>query len=147
MPLLHLPVRFPSPTSGHLLTTWTTITLNLPSLLPHFSSASLIQDEDNHNEDADEDDRGGSDDGDGRRDGSNDVLDAGGRNIRYSKSKSAGAPLVPPRRIPVPSGTYSHVSYVKVYATCRLRRILFTEVGSGPGQNLPWEFQLYGSKA
>ncbi|ESK86357.1 transcription factor iib [Moniliophthora roreri MCA 2997] len=42
----------------------------------------------------------------------------------------------------LPNGTYSHVSFVKVYATCRLRRIWFSE--SGPGQKLPWEFELYG---
>ncbi|KAI0334075.1 hypothetical protein GY45DRAFT_1243393 [Cubamyces sp. BRFM 1775] len=44
----------------------------------------------------------------------------------------------------VPSGTYSHVSYVKVYATCRLRRLWFSE--GGPQQHLPWEFQLYAAE-
>jgi len=43
-----------------------------------------------------------------------------------------------------PSGHYSHVSYVKVYATCRLRRIWFSE--AGPSQKLPWEFELYGAE-
>ena len=41
----------------------------------------------------------------------------------------------------VPSGTLSHVSYVKVYATCRLRRIWFSQTGATA--NLPWEFELY----
>ncbi|KAI0676566.1 hypothetical protein C8Q78DRAFT_998348 [Trametes maxima] len=45
--------------------------------------------------------------------------------------------------VQVPSGTYSHVSYVKVYATCRLRRIWFSE--GGPQQQQPWEFQLYAA--
>ncbi|KAK2461206.1 hypothetical protein APHAL10511_006733 [Amanita phalloides] len=43
----------------------------------------------------------------------------------------------------VPGGSYSHLSYVRVYATCRLRRIWFTE--SGSIQQLPQEFQLFGS--
>lgn len=43
----------------------------------------------------------------------------------------------------MPSGTFSHVSYVKVYATCRLRRIWFSE--GGLQQRLPWEFQLYAA--
>ncbi|KAG6861411.1 hypothetical protein C0995_000540 [Termitomyces sp. Mi166 len=41
-----------------------------------------------------------------------------------------------------PGGSYSHVAYVRVYATCRLRRIWFSE--GGPGQKVPWEFELYG---
>jgi hypothetical protein len=42
----------------------------------------------------------------------------------------------------VPGNRYSHVTYVKVYATCRLKRIWFTE--GGPTQKVPWEFALYG---
>jgi hypothetical protein len=44
----------------------------------------------------------------------------------------------------LPLANYSHVAYVKVYATCRLRRIWFSE--SGPNQKLPWEFELYCSE-
>ncbi|KAJ8514643.1 hypothetical protein ONZ45_g7852 [Pleurotus djamor] len=41
----------------------------------------------------------------------------------------------------LPRSGYSHISYVKIYATCRLRRIWFSE---GPAsQQLPWEFELY----
>ncbi|KAF9449283.1 hypothetical protein P691DRAFT_667793 [Macrolepiota fuliginosa MF-IS2] len=43
----------------------------------------------------------------------------------------------------VPSGSYSHVSFVRVYATCRLRRIWFDE--HGPDQTVPWEFELYSA--
>jgi len=43
--------------------------------------------------------------------------------------------------IELPSVRFSHVSYVKVYATCRLRRIWFSETDSS--QRLPWEFELY----
>ena len=43
--------------------------------------------------------------------------------------------------IELPSARLSHVSYVKVYATCRLKRIWFSEVDSS--QRLPWEFELY----
>lgn len=42
----------------------------------------------------------------------------------------------------LPSGSYSHVAYLKVYATCRLRRIWFSQ--GGPSQKAPWEFELYG---
>ena len=44
--------------------------------------------------------------------------------------------------VTLPYGTYSHVSFIRVYATCRLRRIWFSE--AGPNQKLPWEFELYG---
>ncbi|CAL1699673.1 unnamed protein product [Somion occarium] len=91
-PLLHLPLSFPS-SSSHRLTGWSTIDVNLPSLLPHFSSASLARNED---------------------DGSSDT---------EMPSRSA------------------HIAS-NIYATCRLRRIWFSE--SGPGQSVPWEFQLFG---
>ncbi|KAK0203669.1 hypothetical protein DFS33DRAFT_1333057 [Desarmillaria ectypa] len=94
--LLHLPLSFPTASeSSHLLTAWSTVTLNLPSLMPHFSDMSLLED----NEDT-------------------------------SRPLSA-----------VPAGAFSHVSYVKIYSTCRLRRIWFSQ--EGPGSELPWEFQLY----
>ncbi|OSX60844.1 hypothetical protein POSPLADRAFT_1147024 [Postia placenta MAD-698-R-SB12] len=101
-PLLHLPLLLPS-SSSRLLTSWCTINLNLPALLPHFLSASLLRPD--GDEDADSLDSDDEDD--------------------------------------VPAGTYSYVSYVKVYATCRLRRIWFSE--DGPKQRLPWEFQLYAA--
>ncbi|KAI0266474.1 hypothetical protein BC834DRAFT_130561 [Gloeopeniophorella convolvens] len=43
--------------------------------------------------------------------------------------------------IELPGSRFSHTSYVKVYATCRLRRIWFSEAKSS--QKLPWEFLLY----
>lgn len=103
-PLLLLPLSFPPP-SSRPLTSWCTVAINLPSLLPHFSSAALTH----------EDHEG-----------------------RASSSSLAGH-----RATQVPSGVYSHVSYVKVYANCRLRRIWFSE--GGPQQRLPWEFQLYAA--
>ncbi|KAF6764078.1 hypothetical protein DFP72DRAFT_1163124 [Ephemerocybe angulata] len=45
--------------------------------------------------------------------------------------------------LPIPQGHYSHVLYVRVYATCRLRRIWFSDTGSG--QALPWEFELFAN--
>ncbi|KAI0367637.1 hypothetical protein BV20DRAFT_541853 [Pilatotrama ljubarskyi] len=103
--LLLLPLSFPPP-SSRPLTSWCTIAINLPSLLPHFSSASLTRV--NNGE-------------------------------RPSGSASSGQ-----LANQVPSGMYSHVSYVKVYANCRLRRIWFSE--GGPQQRLPWEFQLYAAE-
>ncbi|KAK0495974.1 hypothetical protein EDD18DRAFT_1168168 [Armillaria luteobubalina] len=94
--LLHLPLSFPMASeSSHLLTAWSTVTLNLPSLMPHFSDMSLLRDDDD-------------------------------------ASRSASTVAV---------GAFSHVSYVKIYSTCRLRRIWFSQ--ERPGADLPWEFQLY----
>ncbi|KAI0319254.1 hypothetical protein OF83DRAFT_1111584 [Amylostereum chailletii] len=104
-PLLHLPLAFPDASSTPL-TSWTTLSLHLPSLLPHFSSASLVRDDDRADEDEDEDM------GD-RRNGA------------------------------IPSGAFSHVSYTKVYATCRVRRVWFAQTPVGSGKDIPWEFQLY----
>ncbi|KAF7426375.1 hypothetical protein PC9H_008743 [Pleurotus ostreatus] len=43
----------------------------------------------------------------------------------------------------LPSSAYSHISYIKIYATCRLRRIWFSEAALG--QRIPWEFELYSA--
>ncbi|KAF8496952.1 hypothetical protein JB92DRAFT_2746173 [Gautieria morchelliformis] len=89
-PVLHVPFRFPSP-SSRPLTAWSTISQHIPSLMSRFSS-------------------------------------------------------VPPERTsphaPLPSGQFSHISFVKVYATCRLRRIWFTAEKLDASQE-PWEFGLY----
>ncbi|KAI0764603.1 hypothetical protein BD413DRAFT_169325 [Trametes elegans] len=103
--ILVLPLTFPPP-SSRPLTSWSTIALHLPTLLPHFSSAALARSED--------------------------------------ETGATGATLSGQSASQVPGGTYSHVSYVKVYATCRLRRIWFSE--GGPQQRLPWEFELYASE-
>lgn len=108
-PLLHLPLSFP-PQSSHRLTTWCTLTINIPSLLPYFLSASLTRE--------------------GVRSDSDD--------LRASDDPHSHS--ITPQ---IPSGTYSHVSYVKVYATCRLRRIWFTDAGAS--QPLPSEFELYSA--
>ncbi|KAF7351372.1 Cilia-and flagella-associated protein 20 [Mycena sanguinolenta] len=42
------------------------------------------------------------------------------------------------------SSSFSHTSYIKVYATCRLRRIWFSQ--GGPSKQAPWEFELYGDE-
>ncbi|KAF8960366.1 hypothetical protein BDZ97DRAFT_1665912 [Flammula alnicola] len=61
---------------------------------------------------------------------------------RHEDAKQRTSTNVLPRRSSaVPSGSYAHVSYVRVYANCRLRRIWFGE--SGPTQKVPWEFELY----
>ncbi|KAI0760100.1 hypothetical protein C8Q74DRAFT_1293985 [Fomes fomentarius] len=107
-PLLLLPLTFP-PASSRPLTSWSTISLNLPTLLPHFSSAALA-----------------------RRDGEDEDEST---TVDHHDHRGRSAQ--------VPSGTFSHVSYVKVYATCRLRRIWFSE--GGLQRRLPWEFQLYAA--
>lgn len=116
-PVLHLPLSFPSP-SSHKLTTWNTITLNLPTLITHFSSYALA-----HTGDADTDE-----------DGDDASISEVQQYVKHGWNDGISNQ--------VPEGLYDHVSFVKVYATCRLRRIWFSE--SGPGQKLPWEFELYG---
>ncbi|KAJ6478726.1 hypothetical protein C8R47DRAFT_1287289 [Mycena vitilis] len=100
-PLLHLPLSFP-PISSRPLTAWATVTLDLRTLLPHFSSLSL--------------------------------LPRGTDDAHMPSILGAG----------MPSGSFSHTCYVKVYATCRLRRIWFSQ--GGPSKKAPWEFELYGDE-
>ncbi|KAJ7247922.1 hypothetical protein B0H12DRAFT_1124587 [Mycena haematopus] len=99
-PLLHLPISFPS-ISSRPLTSWATVTLHLPTFLPHFNSSSLL--------------------------------------ARGTDSDGAHIP-----RSGMLSGSFSHTSYVKVYATCRLKRIWFSQ--GGPSKQAPWEFELYGDE-
>jgi len=61
--------------------------------------------------------------------------------VRNSDEEEENARI---HEIELPSARFSHVSYVKVYATCRLKRIWFSEEDSS--QRLPWEFQLYAEK-
>ncbi|TFK72469.1 hypothetical protein BDN72DRAFT_836248 [Pluteus cervinus] len=103
LPLLHLPLSFPAQ-STHRLTAWSTIAINLPSLLPYFSSLQPTAHEHNPHE----------------------------------------ANLSNP--VPLPGGIYSHVSYIRVYATCRLKRVWFSNFGPNHlSHEIPWEFKLYGA--
>lgn len=100
-PLLHLPLSFPT-TSATPLTSWSTLSLHLPTLLSHFSSRALVRNLHDEEEDA-----------------------------RLNE-------------VELPNARFSHISYVKVYATCRLKRIWFSEEDSS--QRLPREFELYAEK-
>ncbi|KAJ7269636.1 hypothetical protein C8J57DRAFT_1180675 [Mycena rebaudengoi] len=100
LPLLHLPLSFP-PISSRPLTAWATVTLHLPTLLPHFTSSSLLP-----------------------------------RGTDDAQTPMLGTSM--------PAGAFSHTSFVKVYATCRLRRIWFSQ--GGPSKPAPWEFDLYGDE-
>ena len=52
---------------------------------------------------------------------------------------------------PIPKDAFACVTFVKVYANCRLRRIWFSESkhssSSGVAMHTPWEFQLYAADA
>ncbi|TFY65378.1 hypothetical protein EVG20_g5615 [Dentipellis fragilis] len=123
-PLLHLPLAFPH-ASTRPLTTWCTLPVHLPTLLPFFSSHALIRTRSSERDDGSADE--------------NDTEDL--------PPEAAG-------RVPRPGPHFSHVSYVKVYATCRLRRIWFSEsrMGDTQGtagaqiQKTPWEFQMYAAE-
>lgn len=110
-PLLLLPLSFPAQT-GHLLTAWSTITVHLPSILPYFGSHHL-------------------------RDANGSIH----QSHRAWLPQSPGAHVPQPPTPSLPGGTFAHVSYVRVYANCRLRRIWFSE--GEPGQKVPWEFEMY----
>ncbi|KAK7451794.1 hypothetical protein VKT23_012473 [Stygiomarasmius scandens] len=102
LPILHLPLSFPL-ASTRPLTAWSTVSIHIPTFVPHFCSsalAGLMEDDEND---------------------------------MPSASRSR-----------LPNGSYSHMTYVRVYATCRLRRIWSSE--GGPNQKLPWEFELYASE-
>jgi hypothetical protein len=116
-PLLLLPLSFPSH-SAYSLTPWNTINVHLPSFLPYFSLSILHSSDGNDNN---HDDR--------ERDPTQEIKS---RSSNPTRSTSLTV---------IPGGTYSHVSYVRVYANCRLRRIWFGEGDSG--QKVPWEFELY----
>ncbi|KAH8105587.1 hypothetical protein DFH11DRAFT_1290162 [Phellopilus nigrolimitatus] len=120
-PLLHVPLRFPS-ASSRPLTAWSTVSLDLRSMIHQFGSIGAAQQADFDHEGAYTDDEK-----DGRR-----------TSVRQRPSlpggSGAGALL--------PSGTFGKVLYVKVYASCRVRRIWFSEDRRGA---LPSEFQLYSS--
>lgn len=45
----------------------------------------------------------------------------------------------------VPFSSFSHVSYVKLYANCRLRRIWFSTDGDADGPVGAWELKLYAA--
>lgn len=55
---------------------------------------------------------------------------------RTSEEDSSSVPLFPIR--------FESVAYIKVYATCRLRRVWLTEDKEKPGVRRPWELELYG---
>jgi hypothetical protein len=109
-----MPLSFPSP-SSRPLTPWSTISIHFPTILLYFSAPLLHYDHQHKSEEDPE---------------SNPWTSTS--NPRSSLPSS------------IPSGTYSHASYVRVYASCRLRRIWFGE--NGPNQKVPWEFELYSAE-
>ncbi|KIK96217.1 hypothetical protein PAXRUDRAFT_138992 [Paxillus rubicundulus Ve08.2h10] len=46
-------------------------------------------------------------------------------------------------QVPLPGGMYSHLAFIKIYATCRVRRVWLSD--SAPITRTPWEFELYGN--
>lgn len=99
--------------SARTLTPWNTISIHLPSFLPYFSSPILHSPDDND-------------------DGTYDPV----QEIKSWPASTTSLAVLP-------GGTYSHVSYVRIYANCRLRRIWFGE--SDPEEKIPWEFELYSA--
>lgn len=80
------------------------------------------------------------DEGEGEDDAASPPSRRSGRNISInSKSGPTSTPILP-------GPSYAATSYVKVYATCRLRRVWFSESRLADTA-VPWEFQLYGASA
>ncbi|KAF9558071.1 hypothetical protein CPC08DRAFT_692495 [Agrocybe pediades] len=112
-PLLLLPLSFPSHSSSRL-TPWSIINVHFPSLLPWFSSPIIAS-------------------GDREEDTQESPESRG-----WSSNALPNTSIIPSS---VPTGTYSSVLYVRVYANCRLRRIWFDEKSSANTD--PWEFSLF----
>ncbi|KAG9309944.1 hypothetical protein JVU11DRAFT_9976 [Chiua virens] len=120
-PLLHLPLTFP-PSSSNPLTAWSTITLNLATFIPQFASLAAHAQI--------EHDRG-------------DLYDSfPGLAAETGAPSSSVSETSRNHQLPLPSGTYAHLAFIKIYATCRLRRIWLSN--SAPITRTPWEFELYG---
>lgn len=134
VPVLHLPLAFPSPASSPL-TAWSTVKLHLPSLIPHFSSVAYRQrsrSDEQGNEDMDDDE--------------GDEMGSRERDKGGGEAEDIGARGAVARTGPLPSGAYSHLTHVKIYATCRLRRVWLSEGVPGTVTSVPWEFELYGGR-
>ncbi|KAL5499196.1 hypothetical protein ACEPAH_1714 [Sanghuangporus vaninii] len=117
-PLLHVPLRFPE-ASTRPFTAWSSISIDLGSMIHQFhlirASQQAGYESSAHAQDEDHE---------------NDVPN----ECTARELSGMNAPL--------PSGGLGKVTYVKVYANCRLRRIWFSEDKHGA---LPWEFELYAS--
>ncbi|KAI6129540.1 hypothetical protein EV401DRAFT_2133293 [Pisolithus croceorrhizus] len=109
VPVLHLPLKFPS-SSSNALTAWSTVTVYLPGFIPQFASVSRDQ------------------------------------RLRTDASDEDGStdPSNAPSPQFLPGGAYAHLTHIKIYATCRLRRIWLSDSPPGTGGPTPWEFELYG---
>jgi hypothetical protein len=117
--ILHLPLSFPA-LSSRPLTSWAQISIHIPTYIPYFDSLLKAQTQRKSNSEDDDATFEGDDDYDGQ-------------NVSKATEKSVAK---------IPRGKFSYISYVKVYANCRLRRIWFSQ--EGPSAKVPWEFELYG---
>ncbi|KAL5523219.1 hypothetical protein ACEPAF_1486 [Sanghuangporus sanghuang] len=117
-PLLHVPLHFPE-ASARPFTAWSSISIDLASLIQQFHLISSSQRAE-YESFAHTQDEGHE----------NDVP-----NERIAREHSG-------MNAPLPSGGLGKVTYVKVYANCRLRRIWLSDNKRGA---LPWEFELYAS--
>ena len=125
-PLLHIPLRFKSTStsasnSSPSTTAWSTIDLDLHAMTRYFA-----------------------------------LFSQGAGTQRESESGPAlptpsPIPQAPAPARPIPKDAFACVTFVKVYANCRLRRIWFSESkhssSSGVATHTPWEFQLYAADA
>ncbi|KAG8939778.1 hypothetical protein FRC03_006056 [Tulasnella sp. 419] len=104
-PVLHLPLRLPSLQSSTTKTPWSTIAIDIRTLLPLFASTHLQHCV---------------------------------RNETFETHRTISSIW--------PSSKFESVAYMKVYATCRLRRIWFSKDVETDGPHNAWEFGLYGSQ-
>ncbi|WVF72977.1 hypothetical protein IAT40_007795 [Kwoniella sp. CBS 6097] len=121
-PLIHLPLNLPTAGPSQL-TQWVHIPINLSALIPLFQHLPRPQ---RHASDSGSDD---SQDGNG----------SDREEVARKKRKVAE----------LPQGGFASISYVKVYANCRVRRIWFSAEGErtieGMGRTVRDEWELYAA--
>ncbi|OCF44640.1 hypothetical protein I317_01527 [Kwoniella heveanensis CBS 569] len=131
-PLIHLPLQLPSAGPSQL-TQWVHIPINLAALIPLFQHLPRPQRHASASE---------SDDGDDDND--NNSNEEGGHKGEEGKDRRKRRKVAE-----LPQGGFGTVSYVRVYANCRIRRIWFSAEGErtieGMSKSVQDEWALYAA--
>lgn len=109
VPLLCVPLKLPALDSPSLLTLWLELSINLSTLLPLFQNHALLPSPHDSDDEAHVHiDR---------------TLPPIGRKVRAYHARLASVGVSTGEMSPCPSSTFKSISYVRVYANCRVKRI------------------------